>query len=60
MKTQIYKMQYYLFREALAIESILKSQITTALDPVYLKERRNTTTETITFTIPYIFTYLFQ
>ena len=46
--------------ETLAIKSILKSQITAALDPIYLKELRNTTTETITFTIPYIFTYLFQ
>ena len=49
-----------LFRETLAVESILKSQIIASIDPIYLKDLKNTTTETITYTIPFIFTYLFQ
>ena len=49
-----------LFCETTAIESAIKSQITTASDPIYLKELKNSTKETIEHTIAQIITHLFQ
>ena len=57
---ELHNKKLQLFLEMLAIESVLKSQITASIDSIYLKELKNTTTETIRYTIPYIFTYLFQ
>ena len=43
-----------LFRETVAIEVALNSQIISAIDPLYLKELKNPTTETITLSnLPY-------
>ena len=49
-----------LFRETAAIESAIKSQIVAAIDPIYLKEFKNSTTATIKHTISQILTYRFQ
>ena len=49
-----------LFRETAAIESSIKSQIVTAINPIYLKELKYSTTETIKHTIAQILIHLFQ
>ena len=49
-----------LFRETAVIKSALKSQIIVTFDPIYLKELKNSTTETIKYTILQILTHLFQ
>ena len=46
---ELYNERLHLFLETLAIESILQSQITASIDPMYLKELKNTA-----YTIPYI------
>ena len=43
------------------IKAALKSQIISTANPMYLKKKKkNTTTKTVTFDIPYIFSHLFQ
>ena len=49
-----------LFLETIAIESAIKSQIVAAIDPIYLKELKNSTTETKENTISQILMHLFQ
>ena len=44
----------------IALESLFKSQINALLNLIYFIELKHNTTETIKYTIPYIFTYLFQ
>ena len=48
------------FRESTTVEAVFESQIIAAINPMYLKELKNNTRETVTFSITYIFTYLFQ
>ena len=49
-----------LFREAASIETTTKSQIVAAINSIYLKELKNSTTETIEETISQILMHLFQ
>ena len=49
-----------LFCETAAVESAIKSQILAAIEPIYLKELKNRTTETIEHAISQILTHLFQ
>ena len=57
---ELHNEKLQIFREKTAVKAALKSLIIAAINSIYLKELKNITTETITFTIPYIFTYLFQ
>ena len=57
---ELYNEKLNLFRETAAIKSAIKSQIVTAINPIYLKELKNITTETIENTIAQILTHLFQ
>ena len=55
---ELHKLQT--FWRMTTVEAVLKSQIVATINPMHLREIENSTIETIIFTIPYIFTYLFQ
>ena len=57
---ELYNEKLDLFRENAAIESAIKSQIVAVIEPLYLKELKNSTTETIKHTISQILTQIFQ
>ena len=48
-----------LFHETVNIENALKKQITESIEDLYLEELRDTTTNTILATVPFILSHLF-
>ena len=56
---ELYNEKLNLSCETAVIESAIKSQIVAAINPIYLKELKNSTTETIEHTISQILTHLF-
>ena len=54
-----YKRLMALFHETVNLENALKKQITGTIDDLYLEELRDSTTNTILFTIPFILNHLF-
>ena len=52
MLCELYNETLHLFREKAAIESAPKIQVISAINLMFFKELKNTTTKTITFNIP--------
>ena len=53
-----YTINNHLFCKLVTIKAALKSQIISVLNPICIKDLKNSNPETITYSIPYIFTYL--